>query len=159
MVSPAEFIPLAEDSGLIVPITRFVLEQTANVIEEVQIKKGYPISIAVNLSPQVFYDQNIFHWIVDLHKRRNIPYASLQVEITESLAMKNLSETVPILSNLIDIGVKVALDDFGTGFSSLSYLEKLPLSILKIDKSFLNNVHVGSKESFYWSPSSIWHMI
>ncbi|EOQ87960.1 diguanylate cyclase (GGDEF) domain protein [Leptospira yanagawae serovar Saopaulo str. Sao Paulo = ATCC 700523] len=148
MVSPAEFIPLAEDSGLIVPITRFVLEQTANVIEEVQIKKGYPISIAVNLSPQVFYDQNIFHWIVDLHKRRNIPYASLQVEITESLAMKNLSETVPILSNLIDIGVKVALDDFGTGFSSLSYLEKLPLSILKIDKSFLNNVHVGSKESF-----------
>ncbi|TGL18774.1 phosphodiesterase [Leptospira yanagawae] len=148
MVSPAEFIPLAEDSGLIVPITRFVLEQTADVIEEVQIKKGYPISIAVNLSPQVFYDQNIFHWIVDLHKRRNIPYASLQVEITESLAMKNLSETVPILSNLIDIGVKVALDDFGTGFSSLSYLEKLPLSILKIDKSFLNNVHVGSKESF-----------
>ncbi|TGL74186.1 GGDEF domain-containing phosphodiesterase [Leptospira jelokensis] len=148
MVSPAEFIPLAEDSGLIVPITRFVLEQTANVIEEVQIKKGYPISIAVNLSPQVFYDQNIFHWIVDLHKRRKIPYSSLQVEITESLAMKNLSETVPILSNLIDIGVKVALDDFGTGFSSLSYLEKLPLSILKIDKSFLNNVHVGSKESF-----------
>lgn len=148
MVSPAEFIPLAEDSGLIVPITRFVLEQTANVIEEVQIKKGYPISIAVNLSPQVFYDQNIFHWIVDLHKRRGIPYSSLQVEITESLAMKNLSDTVPILSNLIDIGVKVALDDFGTGFSSLSYLEKLPLSILKIDKSFLNNVHVGSKESF-----------
>ncbi|TGL55049.1 phosphodiesterase [Leptospira kemamanensis] len=148
MVSPAEFIPLAEDSGLIVPITRFVLEQTANVIEEVQIKKGYPISIAVNLSPQVFYDQNIFHWIVDLHKRRGIPYSSLQVEITESLAMKNLSDTVPILSNLIDIGVKVALDDFGTGFSSLSYLEKLPLSILKIDKSFLNNVHVGNKESF-----------
>lgn len=148
MVSPAEFIPLAEDSGLIVPITRFVLEQTANVIEEVQIKKGKQISIAVNLSPQVFFDQNIFHWIVDLHKERNIPYTSLQVEITESLAMKNLTETVPILSNLIDIGVKVALDDFGTGFSSLSYLEKLPLSILKIDKSFLNNVHVGSKESF-----------
>lgn len=148
MVSPAEFIPLAEDSGLIVPITRFVLEQAANVIEEVQIKQGLPISIAVNLSPQVFFDQNIFHWIVDLHNRRGIPYTSLQVEITESLAMKNLTETVPILSNLIDIGVKVALDDFGTGFSSLSYLEKLPLSIVKIDKSFLSNVEEGSKESF-----------
>ncbi|MCG6144649.1 EAL domain-containing protein [Leptospira bandrabouensis] len=148
MVSPAEFIPLAEDSGLIVPITRFVLEQAANLIEEVQTIQGLPISIAVNLSPQVFFDQNIFHWIVDLHNRRGIPYTSLQVEITESLAMKNLSETVPILSNLIDIGVKVALDDFGTGFSSLSYLEKLPLSIVKIDKSFLNNVEEGSKESF-----------
>ncbi|TGL90488.1 EAL domain-containing protein [Leptospira congkakensis] len=148
MVSPGEFIPLAEDSGLIVPITKFVLERAADIIEEVQLKQGHPISIAVNLSPQVFFDQNIFHWIVDLHNRRNIPYTSLQVEITESLAMKNLSETVPILSNLIDIGVKVALDDFGTGFSSLSYLEKLPLSILKIDKSFLNNVEVGSKESF-----------
>ncbi|MDF3820098.1 EAL domain-containing protein [Leptospira sp. 96542] len=147
MISPMDFIPLAEDSGLIVPLTRFVLDEASKLIQKINSEEGLSITIAINLSPQVFYDQNIFHWVVDLHQTKNIPYDSIQVEITESLAMKNLSETIPILSNLMDIGVKVALDDFGTGFSSLSYLEKLPLSIVKIDKSFLNNVVEGSKEA------------
>lgn len=146
MVSPVDFIPMAESSGLILPLTKFVLEESVKLIEWIEKTNQIPISIAVNLSPHVFHDQNIFHWIVDIHKNKNIRYASLQVEITESLAMKNLSDTYPILSNLIDIGVKVALDDFGTGFSSLSYLEKLPLSTVKIDKSFLHNATDNSKE-------------
>lgn len=146
MVSPVDFIPMAESSGLIVPLTKFVLSETVKLIDWIEKTNHIPISIAVNLSPHVFYDQNIFHWIVDLHKNNGIRYNSIQVEITESLAMNNLTETIPILSNLIDIGIKVALDDFGTGFSSLSYLEKLPLSTLKIDKSFLHNVSKESKE-------------
>ncbi len=147
MVSPIDFIPMAENSGLILPLTKFVLEETAKFIQSVLETRGKTIVVAVNLSPQVFQHQNIFHWMVDIKQRYEIPYETIQVEITESLAMKNMEETVPILENLRDIGVKIALDDFGTGYSSLSYLEKLPLSIVKIDKSFLNNVTAGSKEA------------
>ncbi len=147
MVSPTDFIPMAEDSGLIVSLTKFVLEESALFAKKMREESNYKFSVAVNLSPQVFLDQNIFHWVVDIQQRLGVPYECLQVEITESLAMKNLSETIPILSNLKDIGVKIALDDFGTGYSSLAYLEKLPLSTVKIDKSFLNNVVPGSKEA------------
>jgi diguanylate cyclase (GGDEF)-like protein/PAS domain S-box-containing protein len=147
MVSPVDFIPMAENSGLILPLTKFVLEETGQFIKATQLTTNIPIVVAVNLSSQVFHHQNIFHWIVDIQKRLEIPFHSFQVEITESLAMKNMDETVPILENLRDIGVKIALDDFGTGYSSLAYLEKLPLSILKIDKAFLNNVSPGNKEA------------
>ena len=147
MVSPVDFIPMAENSGLILPLTQFVLEETGKFIKTSKEKEGRQIVVAVNLSPQVFQHQNIFHWIVDMKQRLEIPFHSIQVEITESLAMKNMADTIPILDNLCDIGVKIALDDFGTGYSSLSYLEKLPLSILKIDKSFLNNVSPGNKEA------------
>ncbi len=147
MVSPVDFIPMAENSGLILPLTKFVLEESGKFIKSVGDSQGKKIVVAVNLSPQLFQHQNIFHWIVDLQHRLKISFDSLQVEITESLAMKNMEETIPILESLKDIGVKIALDDFGTGYSSLSYLEKLPLSIVKIDKSFLNNVTVGSKEA------------
>jgi PAS domain S-box-containing protein/diguanylate cyclase (GGDEF)-like protein len=147
MVSPVDFIPMAENSGLILPLTKFVLEETCIFIKETELATGKPVVVAVNLSPQVFQHQNIFHWIVDVQKRHDIAFKSLQVEITESIAMKNLDETVPILENLRDLGVKIALDDFGTGYSSLAYIEKLPLSIVKIDKSFLNNVSPGNKEA------------
>ncbi len=147
MVSPVDFIPMAENSGLILPLTKFVLEESCLFIKSAENRLGKQIGVAVNLSPQVFLQQNIFHWIVDAQERLGIAYKSLQVEITESLAMKNMDDTVPILENLKEIGVNIALDDFGTGYSSLAYLEKLPLSILKIDKSFLNNAHPGSKQA------------
>ncbi|WP_411822639.1 EAL domain-containing protein [Leptospira sp. 'Mane'] len=146
LVPPVDFIPMAEDSGLIVPLTKYVLDESCLFVNEISFVTD-KVSVAINLSAEVFQHQNIFHWIVDVHKKTGIPFSSLQVEITESLAMKNMNETIPILSNLKDLGVKIALDDFGTGFSSLSYLEKLPLSIVKIDKSFLNNVVPGSKEA------------
>ncbi len=141
MISPLDFIPLAEASGLIVPITRFVLGEAALFIKEAETQTKAKTSVAVNISSEVFYHQSVLNWIVEISKMNQISLDSLQIEITESLAMKSMDETVPLLQQLKDLGVKISLDDFGTGFSSLAYLEALPLNILKIDKSFLHEVN------------------
>ncbi|GBF49127.1 putative two-component sensor protein [Leptospira ryugenii] len=147
MVSPADFIPMAENSGFILPLTKFVLEESGDFIKAMELLSFKRIGVAINLSPQVFVHQNIFNWVVELKESKDIPFQSIQMEITESLAMKNMAETTPILANLQDLGVKISLDDFGTGYSSLSYLEKLPLNTVKIDKSFLNDVKKGSTQA------------
>lgn len=142
MVSPLDFIPLAESSGLILPLTRFVMDQAAKFIS----MNGIGAGVAINLSSTVFRDLNVLQCLKEVANTHKIPISLLQIEITESIAIQNFEATLPQLNDLRELGIKVSLDDFGTGFSSLSYLQELPLDILKIDKSFLEEIDTTTKK-------------
>ena len=140
MLGPDKFIPLAEENGLILPIGEWVIRRACVVNKSWQ-KPGYPtISVAVNLSARQFLQQPIVAVIRQALADSGLAASSLEVEVTESLMMKNVDESIGILSNLKDMGIKVAIDDFGTGYSSLSYLKRLPIDVIKIDKAFVHNL-------------------
>ncbi len=136
LISPADFIPLAERTGLITSLTAEVIKQA--VVQMSQwIKQGKKISVAVNLSAYDLETENLTGYIVDLLDEYSVPHECLQLEITESVIIKDPLQAFETLIQLHDVGIKIALDDFGTGYSSLSQLRKLPLSIIKIDRSFV----------------------
>jgi diguanylate cyclase (GGDEF)-like protein/PAS domain S-box-containing protein len=140
MVSPAEFIPLAEETGLIVPIGAWVLDTACQQIRT-WLDAGLPAPpIAVNLSARQFRQENIAQLVQNTLLKHRIHPSLLILEITESTAMFNVEKAIAILNELKQIGVKLALDDFGTGYSSLSYLKRLPLDQLKIDRSFVRDI-------------------
>lgn len=145
-VSPAEFIPLAEDTGLIIPIGEWVIEEVCRVIQ-LWNEKGYePVKIAVNLSPKQFLQPSLQDVIHSLLNKYNINPAMLEIEITEG-AMQDTSETLKMLNKLKWLGVSISVDDFGTGYSSLSYLKQFPLDTLKIDRSFVREVLSDRKDA------------
>ena len=138
IVSPAEFIPVAEQSGLIVPIGAWVLEQACRVCRQWR-DRGHPrMRVAVNLSPRQLYDPELPATISDALARNDLPADALVLELTESAMMENLDEGVRVLANLHELGVRLSVDDFGTGYSSLAYLSMLPLHELKVDRSFVS---------------------
>lgn len=140
MVSPGEFIPIAEKTGDIVEIGNFIIEQTAIKIEEL-LYKGYVFDcIAINVSPVQFMNKNFVKYIEDLFKEKNIPLNKLEIEITEGTLIDFHVDKLSIFNEMIEKGIKIAIDDFGTGYSSLNYLTMLPISTLKIDKSFIDNI-------------------
>lgn len=143
-VSPAHFIPIAEESGLIHGIGDWVLDQVCSQLKEWQDKGFKPVRIAVNISPNQFRMEDF----VDKMKKKIIRYgiipSSLEVEITES-ALTNMDETVAILNELKKIGIFISVDDFGTGYSSLSYLKQYPIDIIKIDRSFIKDIETDPK--------------
>jgi diguanylate cyclase (GGDEF)-like protein/PAS domain S-box-containing protein len=139
-LSPAEFIPVAEESGLIIAIGEWALE-TACRQHLAWCAQGLPhIQIAVNLSARQFYHDDLVLMVENTLRRSGLPPHCLELEITESLAMRKLKKTVHTLEVLKQTGVRLALDDFGTGYSSLSYLQQFPLDTLKIDASFVRNI-------------------
>ena len=134
---PDKFIPIAEDTGLIEPITEFVL-LTACIQAAAWRRRGFPdLQLAVNLSARLFRQSGLAGMIADVLKKTGLPAQNLELEITESAVIGNVEECIVVLRALKDIGVLLAIDDFGTGFSSLSYLQRFPIDILKIDKSFV----------------------
>ena len=140
LLHPSDFIYLAEESGLIVPIGKWVLESAC-----IQLKKwmdtGYnEISMAVNLSARQFKDKDFVQTVLEVIENTGIDPARLELEITESVALEDLDYTIATIKELKAIGVRFSLDDFGTGYSSMSALKLLPVSNLKIDKSFLDTV-------------------
>ncbi len=139
LVSPADFIPMAEETGLIIDLGRYVLEESCRAVRVLQ-KAGADLTMAVNLSPLEFKQPDIVSHIEFALDQYGISPASLEVEITETTMMTDLEQTVEKLTILKDKGVSVAIDDFGTGYSSLYYLKKLPISTLKIDRSFINDI-------------------
>ena len=146
MVSPAEFIPLAEESGLIVEIGDWVFKQTVQHIKKCKKQLGLDIQISVNKSP-VQFRQTIksFDWLSYLSENE-LPGENIVIEITEGLLMNNNTSTMEQLSQFRAADIKLSMDDFGTGYSSLSYLKKFALDYLKIDQSFTKNLAPESED-------------
>lgn len=137
-ISPAEFIPIAEQSGLIVPIGEWVMKTAVATAMEWK-KAGHEIRIAVNVSGAQFYQSDIVAFTSKILRESGLPPQMLEMEVTESVFMEDIQHTIAILQNLHSLGVELAIDDFGTGYSSLSYLRQFPIDRLKIDQSFIRN--------------------
>jgi len=146
-VSPADFIPVAEDSGLIVPLTQWVLRQACEQAQAWRSMGLPPLCMSVNVSPIDFRQRDFVDNLAAILKQSGLPPARLELEITESVLMQNVDETVDILQKIKAMGVRLALDDFGTGYSSLSYLRRFPIDVLKIDQSFVRGLNVNSQDA------------
>jgi len=145
LIYPLEFIPVAEETGLIIQIGEWVTRTACNQNKLWQ-EQGLPsLSMSVNLSARQFYQDGLLEMVTTvLHSTRLDPQW-LTLEITESVAMKNADNTIQLLRRLKDMGVKISLDDFGTGYSSLLYLKRFPIDFLKIDRSFVCDIHLNSE--------------
>src|SRR5919201_6572077 len=139
MIPPDQFIPLAEDTGLIVPIGRWVLREGCRHARRMRDSLGpdAPVTMSINLSIKQLQHSDIVSDVRDALADAGIPAHALTLEITESVLMADTELAVRRLVELKDLGVRLALDDFGTGYSSLSYLSRFPVDILKMDRSFL----------------------
>lgn len=140
MVSPAEFIPMAEESGLIVPIGRWVLDEACRHALSWQEVAGRPLSVAVNVASRQMVDDDIVSAVRASLAQHGLPASLLELEITESSAVTDTVQARGLLNRLAELGVGVSIDDFGVGYSSLSYLRDLPVQRFKIDRSFLVSV-------------------
>jgi predicted signal transduction protein with EAL and GGDEF domain len=148
LVAPGEFIPLAEETGLIVTIGSWVLRQACSQMcaWHLQFPSEPPLTIAVNFSAKQFIQPDLIEQMVQILRESHLDPGSLGVEFTESVAMQDVERTARVLSELKVLGVHTSIDDFGTGYSSLSHLRRLPLDILKLDRSFLSEMD-NSNES------------
>jgi EAL domain-containing protein (putative c-di-GMP-specific phosphodiesterase class I) len=138
-ISPLEFIPVAEENGLIVTIGQWVIRRACAEAARWQ-TDGLDLRVAVNLSPMQFKDPDLLDSVRAALADSCLPPQRLEFEITEGALMADSSQTMATLNALRDMGVRVSLDDFGTGYSSMSYLKRLPLSSLKIDRSFVEGL-------------------
>jgi EAL domain-containing protein (putative c-di-GMP-specific phosphodiesterase class I) len=139
-VSPAQFIPVAEDCGLILPIGNWVLREACRQARE-WVDAGLPLSsMAVNISAMEFRDDNFLESVFAALRETGLDPKSLELELTESVLMKRAESAASVLRTLRARGVQLAVDDFGTGYSSLSYLRKFPIDALKIDQSFVRQI-------------------
>lgn len=146
LVSPATFIPIAEETGLIVELGEWVL-RTACQQAVLWHKLGLaPLSVAINLSARQFYQPNLVEIVAQVIESTGLNPQQLELEITETIAVKNMEFAKSILCNLQALGVHIAMDDFGTGYSSLNYLKQLPFNTLKIDQSFIQDLKPASKD-------------
>ena len=140
LISPALFIPVAEESGLIVPIGEWVL-RTACEQNMIWQRAGIkPIRMAVNLSARQFQQKNLLQMITQVLNETGMQPEYLELELTEGLVMQNAQVTIRILHQLKEMGIRVSIDDFGTGYSSLSYLKRFPIDTLKIDQAFVRDI-------------------
>lgn len=140
LVSPAEFIPLAESTGLINEMSLWAIGEAARQAKQWQAQFGFDASIAVNLPSRLFEQDDLVAQIECILQREAVSPRALELEITETGLMKDLQGVVPSLTRLNQIGVEISIDDFGTGYSSLAYLTSLPISELKIDRSFVRDL-------------------
>jgi predicted signal transduction protein with EAL and GGDEF domain len=148
-IGPATFVPVAEESRLIVPLGRWVIEESCRQIAVWQGLKpdAAPIGVGVNLSPRQLADPDLISYIDAAITTTNIEPSSLWLELTESMLLDDTASVEDTLEDLCDIGVRLVLDDFGVGFSSLGYLRTLPLSMIKLDRSFVVNLAEDSRDA------------
>ncbi|MBI2227325.1 MAG: EAL domain-containing protein [Betaproteobacteria bacterium] len=145
-VPPGVFIPLAEESGLIVPIGNWVLDTACRQNRAWQ-DLGHPLLyVAVNMSGSNFRQKNLLNLVGLALRESGLAAQHLEIEVTESLLMRDLEETVELLKRLKALGVRLAIDDFGTGYSSLSYLKRFSIDTLKIDRSFVNDITTNADD-------------
>lgn len=139
VISPADFIPVAEETGLIVPLSEWVLREACAQAQAWQVQRP-GLRIAVNLSPRQFRQKHLVATIDDVLRDTGLAPQLLELELTEGMLMQHADDTVRTLAQLHEMGVHLAIDDFGTGYSSLSYLKRFPIHTLKIDRSFVKDL-------------------
>ncbi|XOZ34341.1 EAL domain-containing protein [Halomonadaceae bacterium KBTZ08] len=147
MVPPERFIPLAEETGLIIPIGRWVIREACQTVSRWQKQTGDPVVMAVNVSPRQFRDPHFVETVSAALDETGLEGQYLELEITESLILDNNVETDRVLRELDAIGVRLSVDDFGTGYSALGYLKNYPFDTLKIDKSFVGDLNRDSDDT------------
>ncbi|MEH2613769.1 sensor domain-containing phosphodiesterase [Bradyrhizobium sp. AZCC 1693] len=145
-VSPGQFIPLAEETGLIVPIGRWVLEESCAQNMAWQRRGLRPVTMAVNLSPRQFADPHLLHDVDEALLASGMSPVLLQLEVTESMVMRNVSRAIKVLDAIQARGIRLAIDDFGTGYSSMSLMKQFPIDTIKIDRSFVRDLPVDSED-------------
>ncbi|MES9860189.1 MAG: EAL domain-containing protein [Candidatus Thiodiazotropha sp. 4PDIV1] len=141
-VSPTEFIPIAEQTGMIVSIGQYVITGALSMAAKWRGLGVNPFRVAVNLSPRQFRDPNLVTSFKKMLKAANVTPDTIELEITEGVLMSGLAYVDDAVSGISDLGISIAMDDFGTGYSSLSYLRSYPFNVLKIDRSFINDITV-----------------
>jgi len=146
VLPPAQFIPLAEETGLIVPIGRWVLREACAQNMAWQRRGLRPVSMAVNLSPRQFLDEDLLQDIDEALAASGMPPVLLQLEVTESMVMRNVSRAVKVLDAIQSRGIRLAIDDFGTGYSSMSLMKQFPIDTIKIDRSFVRDLPDDSED-------------
>ncbi|MDD2898761.1 MAG: EAL domain-containing protein [Desulfuromonadaceae bacterium] len=146
MVSPDKFIPLAEQTGLILQLGEWVIREACRQLHQWHAQGFYLPRISVNVSPLQLQRQDLLGIVKETLTENRLCTQALELEIVESALVEDMGRSITILRELKEIGVKISIDDFGTGYSSLSYLRTLPVDILKIDRSFLLNVHESEKD-------------
>jgi diguanylate cyclase (GGDEF)-like protein/PAS domain S-box-containing protein len=148
-ISPVEFIPVAEETGLILPIGRWVLSQACNQLREWQrqFPQEPPLTMSVNISGRQITHPAFLEQVKQILQDTNIDPKTLKLEITESLLMVDAEETVSVLNRLREMGIQLLIDDFGTGFSNLGYVPQFPINCIKIDKLFVNQMGESGKNS------------
>ncbi|SEN53605.1 bifunctional diguanylate cyclase/phosphodiesterase [Pseudomonas sp. NFACC39-1] len=147
LVYPSDFITVAEDSGLIVPLSQWVLQEACQQACRWQADGMRPLYLSVNVSTIDFRQRGFVEGIARTLKETGLDPTQLELEITESVLMQNVDTTVAILKAIKRLGIRLAIDDFGTGYSSLSYLQKFPVDVLKIDKSFVGDLSIDSNDA------------
>ena len=147
MVSPAEFIPLAEETGLIVPIGKWVLHTALAQNKAWQEDGLAPIKMSVNFSSVQFRQKDPVDLVANALRETGLNPGYMELEITESVIMKGADVVIKKFQELKELGIHICMDDFGTGYSSLSYLKRFPIDILKIDQSFARNVTTDTNDA------------
>lgn len=147
IISPVEFIPIAEETGLIVPITYWMLHEVCSQNVLWHKEDIAAVAVSINMSARMFEGDSLYDIVEEALSRSGLAPHFLELEITESIAMNNMEETVLLLSKLRKLGVRVSLDDFGTGFSSLGSLDEIPINTLKIDQVFIRKSKMHSKKA------------
>lgn len=145
MVSPGEFIPLAEMSDLIIAVTEWVIDETLSYIQA-WLKQGLEVKVSVNVSTRNLLDENLIPYLQDRLKHYEVPAQLLELEITESALMADPDRALETLQKISQLGISISVDDFGTGYSSMEYLRRLPLDALKIDIAFVRNMCVNPQD-------------
>lgn len=140
LISPAEFIPLAEEIGMIGAIGEWMLHTACQQLQTWKSQQLPPVRLAINISPRQMEQSEFVEHILDELRQHDLDHSVLEVEITENLIMKDVERTVEKLKQLSASGIKIAIDDFGTGYSSLNYLKKFPIHTIKIDQSFIADI-------------------
>jgi len=146
IIAPDHFIPLAEQSGLIKPLTRWVL---GAVLSQAGVWRagGLEFGVAVNLSMRNLHDPQLPDLLAELLENANVPASALRAEITETVLMTNAGRTMDVITRLSAMGIHLSIDDFGTGYSSLAYLKRLPVQEIKIDKSFVSDMATNENDA------------
>lgn len=148
MVSPADFVPVAEMTGLILPIGEWVIKEAFEQLKQWK-KDGVSLGfrLSINISPYQFHQENFVGRIKDLLNESGVPASNVTLEVTEGITITDIQSTIDKMEKLTELGFKISMDDFGTGYSSLTYLKKLPLSELKVDQSFVQDLHVDNSDA------------